>query len=165
MPVQIKVGGVWKTLTSISIKVGGVWKTVTSGKIRVGGVWKEFFASGGGGGGGGGGSLTVSVTSSLLTQNGSGMAEAGYVSHASSTTASAVGATGSVSYAWSRVSAPDPYSGGFTRLGTGATARWGATVNAEDSPHEEVWRVTATDSVGATGYADVTARLRWIDLR
>ncbi len=163
MPAQIKVGGVWKTLTGIQIKVGGVWKSLTRGQVKVGGVWKEFFAvGGGGGGGGGGGSITVNVTINPVVATKSGTSASGYVSSTTGTVPSAVGATGSVTYSWARVSAADSFSGGFTRLGTNTSARWGATVN-DGTAHVETWRVTGVDSVGASGYRDVVVNLAWED--
>jgi len=40
MPVSVKVGGVWKTATSVYNKVGGVWKTASDMPVKVGGAWK-----------------------------------------------------------------------------------------------------------------------------
>ncbi len=164
MPAAIKVGGTWKTLTAIWVKVGGTWKQVTSGKIKVGGTWKEFFATGGGGGGGG--SLSVSGASTISkTSSGSYGDPSGNVATSAYGGLTVTGATGAVTFSWARYSAPDPYSGGFiVSNGTTQTPSWRAVVNAEDSPHQEVWRVTATDSVGATGTFDVTVTLRWLDL-
>ena len=38
----VKVGGVWKPITSLQVQVGGVWKPATSGQVQVGGVWKSL---------------------------------------------------------------------------------------------------------------------------
>lgn len=160
MAGQIKVSGVWKTFTAIQIRVSSVWKSVVKGQIKVAGVWKTFFESGGGGGGG---SLTVTAPAAW---NGSanGFASAGTVTSAAlSPSVSVTGATGAVTYAWTRVSAPDSYSGGFNcGNSTSAAPYWGAYLN--EDYHYEIWRCTATDSVGATGYDDVEVTLSWVSL-
>ena len=50
MASNVKVNGVWKTVTtssstnSISVKVGGVWKSVTNAYTKVNGTWKQWLA-------------------------------------------------------------------------------------------------------------------------
>jgi len=40
--MRVKVAGIWKDSVP-SVKVGGVWKQVSSGSVRVAGVWKSFY--------------------------------------------------------------------------------------------------------------------------
>ena len=50
MASNVKVNGVWKTVTtssstnSISVKVSGVWKSVTNAYTKVNGTWKQWLA-------------------------------------------------------------------------------------------------------------------------
>lgn len=50
MASNVKVNGVWKTVTtssstnSISVKVNGVWKSVTNAYTKVNGTWKQWLA-------------------------------------------------------------------------------------------------------------------------
>jgi len=46
MSLEIRVGGVWKTIDTASIKVGGAWKTPDSIEIKVAGVWKTIWPTG-----------------------------------------------------------------------------------------------------------------------
>lgn len=43
MTINVRVAGVWKTVTTPYVRVSGVWKEITAGYVRVAGVWKEFF--------------------------------------------------------------------------------------------------------------------------
>ena len=164
--LSIKVGGVWKTVTALSIKVGGVWKTVTTASVRVGGVWKNFLepSSGGGGGGGGGpGSLTVVLSPDTLSKDKLGTgASATVVSPAYAGTIGVTGYTGSLSYSWSRYSAPYPTSAFTVVNGSTATPNWSARVNDGDGA-VEVWRLTVQDSIGNTGWDDLTVTLNYTD--
>lgn len=45
MPVQINIGGTWKTIDTASINVGGTWKTPDTISINVGGTWKQIWPS------------------------------------------------------------------------------------------------------------------------
>lgn len=38
---HVRVGGVWKKVTSVWIKVGGVWKRVTAVHAKTSGTWKQ----------------------------------------------------------------------------------------------------------------------------
>ena len=38
--VDIKVGGVFKGISTAAVKVGGTWKSITAIKLKVAGVWK-----------------------------------------------------------------------------------------------------------------------------
>jgi len=44
MPGNIRVGGVWKTVTP-HIRVGGVWKKPRNGWVRVNGVWSQWYTA------------------------------------------------------------------------------------------------------------------------
>jgi len=161
MPAQIKVGGVWKTVTAIQLRVGGVWKTLTKGEIKVGGVWKTFHEPGGGGGGG----ITITAPA-LVYGSAEGFAGAGYVTAGPPAPLITVsGGTAPYTYSWSRVSAPDPYSGGFNITSSASlNPGWNATVNSNDE-HVEVWRLTVTDALSASATKDVPVELFWGDLR
>lgn len=157
MSGAIRVGGVWKTLTGIQIRVGGVWKTVTRGQIRVGGVWKEFYAPD-----------TVVVTGLTLTGSATLVKTKTGTSLSSVVTTSAYGGvtvtgnTGAVTYSWSRYSAADVPSGGFTCSNTtSATPTFSGRVWDANGSASEVWRLTATDSIGQTGTKDVTVTLSY----
>ena len=41
MSNYVKVGGVWKTVTSVHLKNDGIWKTAREVFIRDGGAWKR----------------------------------------------------------------------------------------------------------------------------
>jgi len=43
--IEIKPGGVWKSIDNCEINVGGVWKDVDAIEINVGGVWKTAWTS------------------------------------------------------------------------------------------------------------------------
>lgn len=45
MSGHVKVGGAWKTVSSVSAKVGGAWKNVASAYTKIGGVWKQWYSS------------------------------------------------------------------------------------------------------------------------
>jgi hypothetical protein len=46
MPVKLKTGGTWKTVSSIKLKTGGTWKTVSQAYLKVSGAWKRIFGAG-----------------------------------------------------------------------------------------------------------------------
>jgi hypothetical protein len=39
MPISVKVGGIWKTVSAVKVRVGGTWKTAVA-YVRTGGAWK-----------------------------------------------------------------------------------------------------------------------------
>ena len=44
MPIEINVGGVWKTVDSIEVNVGGVWKTVDNIETNISASWKQAYS-------------------------------------------------------------------------------------------------------------------------
>lgn len=49
-PLEVNIGGTWKTVSGIEVNVGGTWKTVSSVETNIAGTWKTAYTSGGGGG-------------------------------------------------------------------------------------------------------------------
>ena len=44
MPIEINVGGVWKTVDSMEVNVGGVWKTVDNIETNISAAWKQAYS-------------------------------------------------------------------------------------------------------------------------
>jgi hypothetical protein len=40
MPVFVRVGGTWRTASSVYTRIGGTWRTASDMPVKVGGVWK-----------------------------------------------------------------------------------------------------------------------------
>lgn len=96
------------------------------------------------------------VTASDAIGQDSGFGQVGTVT--ASTTASATGGVGPYSFSWARVSGS---TGPVISSATAQSPFWTADVSANE-PEEAVWRVTVTDSVGATATFNITVSLTWI---
>lgn len=57
-PLQVNIGGTWKTVSGIEVNVGGTWKTVSSVENNIGGAWKTSYTTGG--------SVSVQLTAQSL---------------------------------------------------------------------------------------------------
>ncbi len=44
MTVEVKSGGLWRTITSPEVKSGGVWRPILTIEVKSGGVWREVFS-------------------------------------------------------------------------------------------------------------------------
>jgi hypothetical protein len=161
MAIQPKIGGVVRTVAGAQVKIAGVWRTVSKVQVKTGGTWRTAFdptppppAS-----------LTVTATPSGVSGGGGDLGVPSGTVTSNTTSIGVSGHTGAVTYSWSRISAPDSYSGGFTRINVvagGQQSKWSANVN--DGTHHETWRCTVTDSIGVTGYVDVAVTLTWSNL-
>lgn len=102
-------------------------------------------------GGGSGFSVTVSpgtAVGSLFTPEPAGLFQTVTTNNV---TAAAAGGTGPYTYSWTYVSGSSAH---IPSNSSAATTNWSAT-QPKNSVRQSVWRVTATDSLGATATADV----------
>ena len=63
MPLQVRVGGAWKTISGVKVFKGGSWRTIKALLVYANGAWRtvaNFTPAGPSGGGGGALSLSVS---------------------------------------------------------------------------------------------------------
>lgn len=63
MPIQVRIGGTWNTITSSKVFAGSAWRSLKAIQVYANGAWRvvaNFTPPGGGGGGGGALSLAVS---------------------------------------------------------------------------------------------------------
>lgn len=104
-------------------------------------------------------SVSVFPASAKRTQSSSGGVP--IVLTTPNVTASAVGGSGSYTYAWARISGDAAITAGSPAA---ATTLFSGTVNADDTI-TATFRVTATDTVtGATATADVVVTLHHVSL-
>jgi hypothetical protein len=155
MTLHVKSSGAWLESTAPSVRSSGAWLSILEGWVRSSGAWQQFYAP----------PSTpppsLTVTVSNQTQNATGSNASGKnVSRTCSAAASVSGATGAVTYSWSRVSGPSA-GGAFSTINSGTSApTWSCWV-PDGGSYVETWRCTATDSVGATGYKDITVTLNY----
>lgn len=64
MTLEVNIGGVWKTVSSVEVNVGGVWKTVSNIESNIAGVWKDVPVG------------TVTLTNASITDSGGAPARA-----------------------------------------------------------------------------------------
>ena len=44
MTVEIKSGGLWRTITAPEVKYSGLWRAIKTIEVKSGGIWREVFA-------------------------------------------------------------------------------------------------------------------------
>ncbi len=48
MPLEVKSGAIWRTITAPEVKSGGIWRPIQTIEVKSGGIWREVFALAGG---------------------------------------------------------------------------------------------------------------------
>lgn len=133
MPLNTKVGGVWKSVISAHTKVSGVWKTVTAAWLKVGVAWKLAYVS-----------LTQAAYSSsnlILFPGGSAV---------TTSVTAALNLSGSYTYHWYYTGTPST-----TTSVTGATFTLRLIDNNDVSASGTVW-CAITDGDGDTVLSQVS---------
>ena len=148
---KVGVGGVWKDLESIEVGVGGVWKNVSEVYVGVGGAWKLVHQNAAA-------PSSVSITGgtetcTVETPGGS------CTSNLTLTPTINGGSGGPYTYAWTLVS-----GSGLTNTSTsGSTltlSKTGDPPAGGFNSSTESWKVTVTNSGGATVSNTVSVTLR-----
>lgn len=129
MPLNTKVSGVWKDITSVHVNVADSWKTVIAAWTKVSGVWQQVYAA-----------LTATVTGVLVK---SGLiASPPDPSDLNVTASLAITGTGPFTYLWQWTGVPS-----YTSSITGANFTLGISSGSDFSASGDVW-CTVTDANG-----------------
>lgn len=127
MPLNAKVSGVWKDITSVHVNVGNVWKTVLSAWVKVSGVWEQVYAN-----------LSAAITGDLENNNDS------VPGSVSISLGLSVEGAGPFSYLWS-------YTGSPTSVGTVTNPVFSITfTSASADSRSGTVQCAVTDAYGNT---------------
>lgn len=101
----------------------------------------------------------LSVSASNVSANDAGFASSGAVGPTGNAATTPSGGVGPYTYSWARVS-------GSTVPGASSLTAQNPTWSAASVTgiQTAIWRVTVTDSLGATATAEISVTLTWIDL-
>lgn len=137
--IPVKVGGSWVSSLP-SVRVSGAWQDVTEGWVKIAGTWTQFFAR---------------VFAFLIapvdvdgTRSGAGSVTS------SATAASVIGGVPAYTYAWTYIS-----GNSFTINSPAAASTTFTTVLPAGVLRSGVYRLTVTDSLAASIFADITVTL------
>jgi hypothetical protein len=167
MAVQVRIGGIWRTISSTKVFANGAWRNLVAMQVYANGAWRVVGnftppsppppSGGGTGGGGGGGSMTLSI--SPVSQN---------VSSTTANVPAGVTATPSggllpITYSWSILT--DEGGADFSIFGSTSASCVVRAFNMAipDSTGCTV-QCTATDSLGVSATSPV-ATIGFVTLR
>lgn len=139
MPMKLRLGGVWRSITGAKVFSSAAWRPIKGIKIYCDGDWRDgaVFAS----------DLSLALSASTLTRS----ARLATI-NTTAVTATPTGGTAPFTYAWVRqsgdtITANQP---------TSAVCSFQAASMAVDEVRTAVFRCTCTDSFGNTDDADVS---------
>lgn len=129
MPLNTKVSGVWKDVTSVHVKVAGSWKAVQDAWVKVSGTWRQVYSA-----------LAASVTGSLFGD--AFITSPPSPSNVSVTASLAITGTAPFTYDWDWTGTPS-----YTSGPTGSSFTLGLSSGSNLSASGDVW-CTVTDANG-----------------
>lgn len=146
MTQEVYLGGAWRTVDTGEVYLFGAWRRLTYAEAYRDGTWVNLAT------------YTSPVSVSVSPDSASGMAASASPTGVGTNRVTATGSGGlpPYSYAWTL----QVNDGGTASTATSPSMAGTsfAKANVPDGTiYNDVWRVTVTDSLGSTAFADITA--------